>query len=98
MGLRRHDGARVDVSLFAVLIQDDNGEVVYCDGIIEDITKQRKGEEEREALIAQLQTSLFFLQEPLGHSITPALSLDMDQSISRAASLRKALKPHCVSG
>ncbi len=87
VSLRRHDGGLIDVSLFAVLILDDNGEVAYCDGIIEDITKQRKGEEEREALIAQLQTSLFFLQEPLSRSVAPAVSLDMDQPISRAASL-----------
>ena len=87
LGLRSHDGGRADVSLFAVLIEDDSGQVIYCDAIIEDITKQRKGEEEREALIAQLQTSLFFLQEPLSQSISPALSLDMDQPVSRAAML-----------
>ncbi len=87
LAFRRPDGGRLDVSLFAVLIEDESGQVVYCDGILEDITTQRKGEEEREALIAQLQTSLFFLQEPLVRSITPALSLDMDQPISRAAAL-----------
>ncbi len=87
LGLRSHDGGRTDVSLFAVLIEDESGQVIFCDGIIEDITKQRRGEEEREALIAQLQTSLFFLQEPLSQSISPALSLDMDQPISRAAML-----------
>ena len=87
LGLRSHEGGRTDVSLFAVLIEDESGQVVYCDGIIEDITKQRRGEEEREALIAQLQTSLFFLQEPLSQSISPAIALDMDQPVSRAAML-----------
>ena len=43
LGLRSHDGGRTEVSLFAVLIEDENGQVVYCDGIIEDITKQTAG-------------------------------------------------------
>ena len=87
LGLRRDDGGRVDVSLFAVLVQDESGQPVFCDGILEDITKQRKGEEERESLIAQLQTSLFFLQEPISGSSQTAVTLDMNEPISRAASL-----------
>ena len=87
VGLRRQDGGRVDISLFAVLVDDENGRPRYCDGIFEDITEQRKSEDEREALIAQLQTSLFFLQEPIAKSVVPAVSLIMNQSISRAAAL-----------
>jgi len=87
VGLRREDGGRIDISLFAVLVDDADGRPRYCDGIFEDITEQRRAEEEREALIAQLQTSLFFLQEPIAKSVVPAVSLAMNQSISRAASL-----------
>lgn len=87
LGLRRDDGGRVDVSVFAVLAEDGDGQALYCDGIFEDITSQRKGEEEREALIAQLQTSLFFLQEPVAGSTQPAVLLDMGEPISRAAAL-----------
>jgi len=87
LGLRREDGGRVDVSLFAVLVDDDSGEPLYCDGIFEDITQKRKGAEEREALIAQLQTSLFFLQEPITQAVTPAVSVEIAQTVSRAAVL-----------
>ncbi len=87
VGLRREDGGRAEVLLFAVLADDENGQPQFCDGIFEDITRQQKGEEEREALIAQLQTSLFFLQEPITKTIIPAATIDMNQSISRAATL-----------
>jgi PAS domain S-box-containing protein len=87
LGLRREDGGRVEVSLFAVLVEDESGQVVYCDGILEDVTKHRKAKEEREALIAQLQTSVFFLQESVSESMQPAVTVDMDQPISRLANL-----------
>jgi PAS domain S-box-containing protein len=87
LGLRREDGTRADVSLFAMLIEGEGGRPLHCDGLLEDITERRKGEKEREALIAQLQTSLFFLQEPITHAVTPAVTVDRNQSISRAAAL-----------
>ena len=87
LGLRREDGGRADVSLFAVVIQSPDGQATYVDGILEDISKQRKNEEEREALIAQLQTSLFFLREPITQAVSPALSIDMNETVARAATL-----------
>jgi PAS domain S-box-containing protein len=87
VGLRREDGGRTEVSLFAILVDDESGVPRFCDGIVEDITKQTKGEEEREALITQLQTSLFYLREPVGRAISPAVSLDMNESVGRAAAV-----------
>jgi PAS domain S-box-containing protein len=87
VGLWREDGGRTDVSLFAVLVDDENGRPQYCDGIAEDITKQTRGEHEREALIAQLQTSLFYLREPVTRAVSPAISLDMTETVRRAAAL-----------
>jgi PAS domain S-box-containing protein len=89
LGLRREDGGRVDVALFAVLVDGEGGHPVYLDGIIEDISKQTKHEEEREALIARLQTSLFFLREPVSQAVTPALCVDMNETIARTATLMK---------
>ncbi len=89
LGLRREDGGRADVSLFAVLVERQDGQPAYVDGILEDISRQRKSEEEREALIAQLQTSLFFLREPLTQAVTPALSVDMNETVGRTAVLMK---------
>jgi PAS domain S-box-containing protein len=87
VGLRRRDGGRTDVSLFAVLVEDENGLPRFCDGILEDITRQTRGEEEREALIAQLQTSLFYLREPVTRAISPVISLDMNETVRRAATV-----------
>ena len=87
VGLWREDGRRTDVSLFAVLVEDESGQARYCDGIIEDVTSQTRGEHEREALIQQLQTSLFYLREPVNRAVSPALSLGMGETVRRAASL-----------
>jgi PAS domain S-box-containing protein len=89
LGLRREDGGRVEVSLFAVLLDGEGGQPAYLDGIFEDISRQRKTEEEREALIARLQTSLFFLREPITQAISSALSVDMNETVARAATLMK---------
>ncbi len=87
LGLRREDGVRADVSLFAVLAEDPGGRTPFCDGILEDVTARRRGEKEREAVIAQLRTSLFYLQEPIRDAVTPAVTLDRSQSVSRAAAI-----------
>jgi PAS domain S-box-containing protein len=89
LSMRREDGGRVDVSLFAVLVNGESGQPVYVDGILEDISRQRKTEEEREALIARLQTSLFFLREPITQAISPALAVGMNETVARTASLMK---------
>lgn len=87
IGLRRDDGRRADVSLFAVLVEGEGGRSAYCDGILEDITARRKDEKEREAVIAQLRTSLFFLQEPIAHAVASAATVDRCDSIARVANL-----------
>ncbi len=89
LGLRREDGSRVDVSLFAVVAEGESGQATYVDGIIEDISRQTRNEEERESLIARLQSSLFFLREPITQAITPALSVDMNETVARTATLMK---------
>jgi PAS domain S-box-containing protein len=87
VGLWRADGTRTDISLFAVLVDDDKGQPRFCDGIVEDITRQTRGEHEREALIAQLQTSLFYLREPVTRAVSPAVSVDMSETVRKAAAL-----------
>jgi PAS domain S-box-containing protein len=89
LGLKREDGSRVEVSLFAVLAEGESSQPTYVDGIIEDISKQKRNEEEREALIARLQTSLFFLREPITQAIAPALSVGMNETVARTAALMK---------
>jgi PAS domain S-box-containing protein len=83
LALRRLDGGLVEVRLFAVLVRED--EQLLCDGVLEDITARARGEAEREELIAQLQTSLFFLQEPVAPAVRPVPVLEAERPISEAA-------------
>ncbi|HSL96796.1 MAG TPA: DUF294 nucleotidyltransferase-like domain-containing protein [Thermoleophilia bacterium] len=96
LGLRRDDGGRADASLFAMLVEDESGRPQYCDGILEDITERRRGEKEREALIAQLQTSLFFLREPITQAVGPAVTVDRSEPVSSAAALMRKKRAGAV--
>ncbi len=85
MGLIGEGGRPLEISISAVLVKEENGEAVFCEGIIEDITERQKTEAERDSLIAQLQSSLFFLQEPILQACGQAPSCDLETSIARAA-------------
>lgn len=50
-------GSRV-ISVYAVLVKDENGSPKYCDGIVEDITEQKFLDQDKERLISELQTAL----------------------------------------
>ncbi|NOR86006.1 MAG: PAS domain-containing protein, partial [Bacteroidales bacterium] len=63
--LRRQNATINTIAVSAVLVQDENGEALYCDGVIEDITEQKQILERQENLIMELQTSLLFLSQPL---------------------------------
>jgi PAS domain S-box-containing protein len=65
--LTREDGEHVLVSLSASLGRYGFEGREYCDGVIEDITSRARAAEDRDTLIAELQTSLLFLNEPLRH-------------------------------
>ncbi|OFY23242.1 MAG: hypothetical protein A2W98_02475 [Bacteroidetes bacterium GWF2_33_38] len=63
--LRRQNATINTIAVSAVLVLDENGESLYCDGVIEDITEQKQVLERQENLIMELQTSLLFLSQPL---------------------------------
>lgn len=90
--ITRGDGSASIISVSAVLIKDETGSQIYCDGIIEDVTKQIKLNEERENLIAELQTSLHFLNQPIKHFAKEIVSCNMNVSIANAAKLMSKKK------
>jgi len=51
---KRKDGARIIVSDTKVAVRDKSGEILYFDGIIEDITERKRVEKEREKLFREL--------------------------------------------
>jgi CBS domain-containing protein len=78
--LRKKDGTSFTGSIWAVLVEDDEGAAQYFDGIIEDITDIQLREEEREKLLAEMQTALLFFNQPLA-------SLQMTQVVVCPATL-----------
>jgi PAS domain S-box-containing protein len=44
--LRKKDGTPIIVSMTAIAVKNDEGSVLYFDGIVEDITKRKRAEEE----------------------------------------------------
>lgn len=83
----KEDSSTIMVSLSLTLFRDTNNMPRFCDGIIEDITEQKKLQEKREILISELQTSLMFLNEPIMHSVKNIVSVDMNTSMRKAAGI-----------
>ncbi|MBL1211753.1 MAG: PAS domain S-box protein [Ignavibacteriae bacterium] len=85
--ITRGDGISSIISVSAVLVNDETGSQIYCDGIIDDITERIKLSEERENLIAELQTSLYFLNHPIQYYAKEIVSCNMNLPIYQAAEL-----------
>jgi signal-transduction protein with cAMP-binding, CBS, and nucleotidyltransferase domain/PAS domain-containing protein len=62
--LRRGD-TTINLSISLALTKNVQGELGYCDGIIEDVSDVVQKEKDREQLIVELQTSLLFLNQPV---------------------------------
>jgi PAS domain S-box-containing protein len=85
--ITRGDGTSSIISVSAVIVEDDTGSKIFCDGIIDDITERIKLSEERENLITELQTSLHFLNHPIEHYAKEIVSCNMNLPIYQAAEL-----------
>ncbi len=94
--LRIKDGRVPIVSISAVLIKDENDYPQFYDAIIEDITAQKKTEEEREDLIVELQTALLYLNQPIRHSLRELVDCEMNQPIRRAAEIMSKRKSTAI--
>ncbi len=75
------------VSVSMVMTRGKYDQPIYCDGIIEDISKQKKDEQERENLIVELQTSLLFLNQPISYSLKDFIVCDLRTTIRKAAQM-----------
>ncbi len=86
--LRRRSGKVSRVfSVSMVLTRDGKGQPLYCDCVLEDITEQKKREQERENLIVELQTSLLFLNQPIKHVLHDFVMCDLETSVGKAAQI-----------
>lgn len=61
--LKKSNGMIITVSLSAVMVKDLHGKSISIDGIVEDISEQRRTDKEKEKLIFDLQTSVLTLSQ-----------------------------------
>jgi PAS domain S-box-containing protein len=85
--VRRLDGTRAIVSLSAVLVRDKQGRPLACDGLMEDVTEQKRTDSENENLLSDLHLSVVLLGQPLQPFAEPAPSCDMHSTVGHAVEL-----------
>lgn len=90
--LNAEDGSISTIAVSAVINIDTESSEKYCDGIIEDITEQKKHEAEREHLIVELQTSLLFMNQPIKHILRPPVICNMALPVRRVAEMMSRKK------
>jgi len=90
--LNSEDGSISNITVSAVINTDNEKNEHYCDGIVEDITEQKKIEDERESLIVELQTSLLFLNQPIRHIIKDPIICNMALPVKRVAEMMSRKK------
>jgi len=84
--LKQKSGTIITVSLSAVLIRDVHYNYNSIDGIIEDISEQRKTDKDKEQLILDLQTSVMTLSQRVGSLVKSIYTC------SHTSSIRDAIK------
>ena len=88
LSLRRDDVA-LNISISLVLTRNIQGEISYCDGIIEDVSDEIRKETDREQLIVELQTSLLFLNQPVREVQGEYLITEISATVHQAAQLMR---------
>jgi PAS domain S-box-containing protein len=73
------------VSLSMVVLNEDSGDHVLCDGIIEDITGKETEREYQTTLISWLKSDRMLLDRPAEEFCIPAYQVDADSTIGHAA-------------
>lgn len=85
--LNRSDGKITSIAVSAAVVDDEDGNPSFCDGIIEDISEQKKIEEKKEQLMIELQTSLLFYNQPIINFIKPLVTCNINDSIQEVAKI-----------
>ncbi|MBM4394559.1 MAG: cache domain-containing protein [Deltaproteobacteria bacterium] len=83
--MNRADGETVLVSLSATLARYGVRHRDFCDGLVEDVTERKRAEADRESVIAELQSSLLFLNEPLAHCVIDLPACGLGDTIESVA-------------
>ncbi len=84
--IRRPDGACRDVVLCAALERDETGAARRLEGMLRDVTEQRRSEQRREELIGELEASSLFLSAAVGGLARRAACCGLEEPVRAAAS------------
>ena len=90
--VQRNDSTVCIMSVSATLIRDEQNRPIFIDGLMEDITTERKERADREALIEKLQSSLLFLHEPIASLERDVVIARMDSTIEQLSRLMTSRK------
>ncbi len=82
--LKKSSGIIITVSLSAVMVKDVQGRLISIDGIIEDISEQRRTDMDKEKLIFDLQTSVLTLSQRIADFVKELHSCSHNAPISEA--------------
>ncbi|MFO7524015.1 MAG: DUF294 nucleotidyltransferase-like domain-containing protein [Ignavibacteriaceae bacterium] len=82
--LKQSSGKVITVSLSAVMVKDVHGRSISIDGIIEDISVQRRTDMDREKLIFDLQTSVLTLSQRVAGFVKELHTCSHNAPISEA--------------
>jgi len=85
--LLKEDGTFSFVFVSIELIQAEEGSFSYFEGVIDDVSLQKKSEKEKDKLIYELQTSQNFLNQPIIQFASKPLKCFVDDSVARVAEI-----------
>jgi PAS domain S-box-containing protein len=88
--LKKRSGTIITVSLSAVMVKDLHGKLISIDGIIEDISEQRRTDMDKEKLIFDLHTSVLTLSQRVAGLAKELFTCSHNTSISEAIKIMTA--------
>jgi PAS domain S-box-containing protein len=86
----------ITVSLSAVLVKDIHGGLISIDGIMEDISEQKRTEKDKEKLIFDLHTSVLTLSQRVAGFVKELYSCSHFDSISEAIKIMNSNKCNAI--
>jgi PAS domain S-box-containing protein len=94
--LRKKDGSEIIVSI-SLLVTNNENEQLVCEGLIEDVTIKVRKIIETEKMIAEMKTSALFMQQPIARYARHLVSIDMNDSVSKAEKIMSVKKTDVLS-
>ncbi|MBN1251593.1 MAG: cache domain-containing protein [Bacteroidales bacterium] len=82
--IKRLDGEIINTQISLSVIKDNNGEITFCDGVIQDITEMKQFEDERQNIVEEMIAANMFMNKSVKSITTKAIECQMNESIQNA--------------